>query len=296
MLLRSPRPGLFPQVLVRVKVRMPSRDTSEYVYLNDTDQYAALGTTGHDGYPGLLLPKGQVIEIAAAFQRFNASDTAYDIAIEPNGEATITKALRHHGTAFGSSNRRYAEMTTELRRRHHEELVSDISESAEAKGDLKTDFSVYPGVEQFSVVAKRFAVRDGEFLYSRILGSLAGLLRLRSESRENPLYLDSPRRICIQANVTLPDGFTLALKPHAFMWDATFGSVCVTCRDVSVSGQPGARRQFFVSATAYLDPTVVPASQYRDLFELDRRLAHPERQLILLVQTKGQPVASPLPR
>ena len=49
----------FGSVLVRVK------SGDEYVYLNDTNQYAAVGSTPHDGRPGILLPSGKLVTISS---------------------------------------------------------------------------------------------------------------------------------------------------------------------------------------------------------------------------------------
>ena len=272
MLLARPDADRFARVLVRV--RLDADDEPRIVYLNDTDQYAALGATPHDGRAGLVLPQGAVETIAAAPARSDARDVSLRLEITADGDATVTRTRRLHGTTFGTVHRQYEEMTPELRRRHHEELIATIAQNAEAQGDLETDFSTYPGVEAFSVTVEDFAIRDGDYLYFQLPESLRGVLWLRSHTRDNPLYLPAPTRATVVNEVIIPEGFEPVIVPQGIDWHGPEGSVRSTSERSS--------RRLRICGTAALAPSLVSPARYPELFDLYRRLSHPDARMVLL--------------
>jgi len=248
------------------------------VYLNTGDQYSTLGATVYDGYAGLVLPSGKIETIRAAEGKADVASTSYRMTLNARGDATITKTRRLYGTSFGTNNRKFSEMRPEDRRRYYLELVAKIAQNAEAVGDLRTDFAAHPGVEGFTVKVKDFAVRDGDFLYLDLPQSLAGLFYLRSDKRENPLYLGEPEDRRLTVEVTCPKGYEPVMLPKEVAWKTADGTVRVQ----SVRRAGGT---LVITAKATLAPMVVSPAKYGDLFELNRKLSHRASRLILLRKT-----------
>ena len=271
----APLYSSFPVVLVRVEVN------GTEVYLNDTDQYAALGVTPHHRRLGLDLGTGRIRTILAAEKLRTRTETAYRIQLDESGAARITRRSRLYGTNFGASHRRYAEMRPEERDRHYQELVSAISESAEPDGKLTTDFAHYPGEVEFSVRASRFAVRDGQYLYFTVPGSVGGPPGVGGDRREGPLFWSSAREGVASATVVLPEGhWEVVGRPRDGNWEIGAGA-----GRFGIRFQSEGPRRLRIRREMSLQPAILPADSYRRLLRLQRELDHPRTRTILLRKT-----------
>jgi len=274
-LLSSPHPADFPEVLVRVRVGGRS------VYLNDTDEYAALGTTAHDGFYGLELSTGRIALIRAPEEFRDRTDEAYEIQIQDNGDALVRKTRYYRGVAFSRQARKFAEMTPEERRRYHQEAVAAIAQSAEPAGDLEAHFDQYPGREVLPVLVKRFAVGEDGYLQFSLPASLVGILDLQGDTRTNPLYWPRERRLTVTTSLTLPPGARrLALCPSAFERSLPSGAGTVS---LAISSEPN-RGTLEIAHTASLAATIMPAADYEALLDLQRDLDHPRSRSFLALQ------------
>ena len=256
-----------------------------FVYLNDTSQYARLGTTAHDGHPCLVLNSGKVETIKGYKQMVDRSEVFYDMTILAGGDAVITRTRKIYGSSFEQRNRMFTEMPAEERRRYHLEAVAAISQSAQPNGDLVTDYSSYPGTETLSVKIARFAVRDGNHLYFKLPQVLGNLLSLGSDKRTNPLYLASPIRSRIVTRINLPKEFeNVQIAPalaKPLDWSPPGASGKVAIRAIYVQTENG-RHQITITQEADLSPGVFEAADYDNLLDLVRTLSHPESRTLML--------------
>ena len=115
--LAFPLPRSFEHPLVRVTV-----DGAAY-YLNDTDQYAKLGSTSFDGRLGLVLASqvSQVIHALPACE--NKIETDYALAPDNTGRTRLSVTRRYYGANFNEKNRYFSELPPEERRRYFQEIV-----------------------------------------------------------------------------------------------------------------------------------------------------------------------------
>ncbi len=269
-LLERPAPGLFPRVLVEVEA------DGRLLMLNDTDQYAAPGTTAHDGRQGLRLPEGRPLAIAAAPGHARASHTEMTLRIEADGGSAIEVVRRFEGTAHAAARRRFDEMTPEDRRRYHQEAVAGISQRAEPDGDLVTDFERYPGEERFSVKVDLYAVREGDFLLLHLPG-LGPVLPMRADRRTHGIWWTDRGRETTTLRVRPPEGVRPALWPPALDWAADGEAVAVR-----QSARPAPDGEgWIVERTVARTPALIPAVQYGALLEAQRTLAHRRNRLLL---------------
>jgi transglutaminase-like putative cysteine protease len=266
----APSPRDFRAVLVRV--RLDDRN----VYLNDTDEYAALGAAAHDGCYGLGLGAGKLFTIRAWPEMADRTDADYDVNVQANGDAVIRKRTNYYGSGYAAARKRFAEMVPEERRRYFQEAVAQIAQAATAEGELETAFDSYPGVEQFTVRVPHYAVRADGYLYLTMPASLQDVLGFRSETRDNPIFWSSPRRIAIRAALTLPQEFaTLALQPPEVEWKAPQSAGVI--RILS----DRAKEPNVIEQTVNLLPAIIPAMDYDDLLHIQRLLSHPSARTIL---------------
>jgi hypothetical protein len=264
-LIEYPMASFFAEVLIRVKV-----DGSVY-WLNDSDQYAQLGTTSHHRRlalePGDRRPETVSVDDSMADRR----EIHYRVELSESGTARITRTERYYGTTFGANNRRFSEMPPEERRRYHQQVLTNLSQAARADGDLVTDFDAYPGVETFGATVERFAVRDGDYLYLNLPASLGNLLGLRADTRHNDLYW---------SDILLPPGFqTPLLVPEQILWEAPdgAGSVTVTC-----ASDDEAETDLTIRHQVDLGPALLEPDLYDQLLEMNRTLSHPRNATLLL--------------
>jgi hypothetical protein len=200
------------------------------------------------------------------------------MTIAANGKTDITQIAIEQGTAFGSFRRQYTEITPENRRRQHLEMVSSVSQSAQATSDLITDYNTYPCKLEFSISADRYAVQDGEYLYFTIPSGLGGLLRYRSNTRSNPLAWNSYIDTSIKYNIALPEGYEPAILPKNFSWQAPGSAGHI---NVTVKYDP-TTNTIQIKQTADLKPALIPAEAFPDIIKTSQTLAHPNMRTILL--------------
>src|SRR5262249_49357972 len=130
-----PMPQAFYMPLVRVRV-----ESNDY-YLNDTDQYARLGSTSFEGRLGIVLADQSFEVVKAAKNCEDKHETVYRLALSDNGKTQVRISRRYYGTEYNGKHRFFAELPPEERRRYFQEIVSGVAQGARPVGDLATDFN-----------------------------------------------------------------------------------------------------------------------------------------------------------
>jgi transglutaminase-like putative cysteine protease len=264
-----PLPLNFQYPLVRVTL------DGQPCYLNDTDQYAEMGTTAHAGRLGLNLASGDFLEIKPAAARDEKSETSYAIALDRAGGAQITVTRCYFGSEYNGKHRYFAELPPEERRRYYQELVSDVAQGARPVGDLTTKFDAYPGVEKYTVAVDHYAVVDGKYLYFD-LPFAPSLFPIGSDSRALPLFIDSASRNRIEAQVTLPPEFRhLIIAPRNEKLRAANGGEA----KVTVAAADG---KFDVTQILETIPAIVAPGDYPKLLEAESALREKSSRAFLL--------------
>ncbi|NNJ70106.1 MAG: DUF3857 domain-containing protein [Kiritimatiellales bacterium] len=277
-LLAVPSRTAFNTVLLKVQV------DGETTYLNGSSQYAELGTSGFDRRIALRLADGSVEQIRVSPGKEEYAHAFLDMVVSPDGRIQLSQRAVVQGKAFEAFHRNYAELTPEKRRRHYLEMLSGFSQSAEAASDLVTDYDDYPGRLEYTLVADRYAVRDGDFLYFTLPGGLGGLLKYRSNERTLPLAWSNYVNTTTEYNITLPAGYEPVILPGNFSWQAPEGAGKV---DIIVDYSE-AEHAIRIGQEAHLRPALIPAGEFPDIIETSRKLAHPDMHTILL-RKKVQP-------
>ncbi|WP_462323506.1 DUF3857 domain-containing protein [Desulfoplanes sp.] len=187
------------QVLVRVRV--DERD----IYLNDTDEYAVLGSTTLHGRAGLELPGGRLTIIEAGKGKHDGVDADYVIGLQDNGDALVTRTQTFRGTMYNDYHRMLAEMSPEMAARYRQEQTGQISLNGELTA-YDQDFKAYPGQETIAVRVQRLGTRQGEYLYLDLPGMIEDLAGVDSRTRINPLFRDLDKETTIRIRIDLPRG------------------------------------------------------------------------------------------
>ncbi|MBT3286893.1 MAG: DUF3857 domain-containing protein [Victivallales bacterium] len=276
-LLDHPAAYLFPDVLVRVKL------AGQQILLNDTNQYAPLGSFAHEDRAGLFLRSGRVKILAPEESLRNRTERDYDLTIDAKGNATIRKTTRYYGGSHGSRKKFYGELPPEERRRHFQKLLAGLSQSAEPVGGLVTDFASYPGTETYTAKIASYAVRDGKYLYFNLPAIHGNLFGLRADERTNDFYQGGDMDIGFTTTIHLPEGFAAPLlSPEQLNAKVPGGLGTVSVQ--RATGKDG--KAIIFIHTAKVAAGVIPADLYPELFELNRRLGQSSARTVLLQATE----------
>ncbi|MFA6569170.1 MAG: DUF3857 domain-containing protein [Victivallales bacterium] len=279
--IRRPVMGLFNTVLVRLELKEGA------IYLNDTNQYAEIGTTTHEGKCGLDLEKAADFTICAEKSKGTRAEISYFIELSETGQARIRKHMEYFGNQFTSNNMKFAEMTPEMRKRYHQGLVSAISQSAKPEGELATNFDSYPGSEDFSVTVDKYAVRDGNLLYLMLPESLSGILNVASEKRVNPFFYPGNINLRKEFTIVFPETHysECSILPPGICIDIPCGE-SGKIETSSSNSAIGKDRTFVMKQQIYLKPFIYTNLQYEDfLLKINGRITNP-RMRSILIETK----------
>ncbi len=273
-----PAPQWFDTVLVRVKGTMGP------VYLNDTDQYAKLGTTPLAGFPGIVASSGRFETIQApAADLIDGSETSYRIQLFENGDAFIKKKILYYGNKFAEFHKRFSEMPPEKRRRHLQEQVSSLSRSAKSEGKYTIDYNTYPGIEEFSARVNDYATQQDNYLYLKLPGLISNVDGAGRDQRTNPVYRNYFNHQSVNIEMLLPDGVDSmeVVPPKKLVFHMPrAGTISIhTGKRPHIGNQALSLR---IRQKVDLDPALVLPDEYLQFLEVDRVLSHPQTGMVLL--------------
>ena len=190
----------FQMPLVRVSLE------GESYYLNDTDQYAQLGSTSFDGRLAIDLGTKAFEVVRAAKNCQDKRETVYRLALSDSGKTQVRVTRHFFGTEYNGKHRFFAELPPEERRRYYQELVSSVAQGARPVGELSTDFDQYPGVEEFAVEIDNYSVVDGKYYYFD-LPFTPSLFPAGTDRRSLPLYISRASENTVRTEIELPAKF-----------------------------------------------------------------------------------------
>jgi transglutaminase-like putative cysteine protease len=265
-----PLPAAFQEPLVRVEA-----DGQAY-YLNDTDQYAKLGSTSADGDLGLFLSSQRCQVIRAAPGCANKMDTVYTLSPDDAGKTRVGVTRHYYGDHYNSMHRYFAELPPEERRRYFQELVSGVAQGARPVGDLKTQFDAYPGLEQFTVEVDNYSVVDGNYFYFD-LPFKPLLLPVGADRRTLPLFISHHSDNSVRTEIDWPAGFRrLIIAPKSETLDEPDGAGEARITSSGSEGKWVITHQFETS------PAIVNPKDYSAMLKVESALGRKGSKVFLL--------------
>jgi hypothetical protein len=248
-------------------------DKKTTYYLGKEGQYAQPGSLKQTGHPALQLDSGELITPKTLYT--NGVETTFIMDVSESGHLDLIQKTQYTGTEFETFHKRFAEFTPELRQRTFQSMLSQISQSAVAAGDLRTSFS-YPGHTEFAARIASYGVREGEHLYFTLPGGLGDILELKTTERETPYYLAEPLHQAVTYEMTLPRGWDISMMPMSFRTELPSGAgrvefKCEMKHDL-----------FIIQQTADLYPALITPEDYEQLVELHNQLTQPSSKTVLL--------------
>jgi transglutaminase-like putative cysteine protease len=268
--LTFPLPHSFEHPLVRVTV-----DGASY-YLNDTDQYAKLGSTAFDGRMGLVLSTQTPTVIHAVAGCENKVQTDYTLAPDNTGRTRVSVTRRYYGSDYNEKNRYFSELPPEERRRYFQQSVSGLAQGARAVGDLTTRFDAYPGVEQFTADIDNYSVLDGNYFYFD-LPFTPSLIGVGADRRALPLFISHGSDSTVHTEIALPPGFRhVIMAPIGETLEEPDGSGKAQITSTDSAGEWSITHEFQIT------PAIIPPSDYATLLKVEAGLGRKSAKAFLL--------------
>ena len=270
LLLTFPLPQYFQTPLVRVTL-----DGTAY-YLNDTDQYAQLGSTACDGRVAINLATRGFEVVQATADCHDKTETGFTLSLTDSGTTRVGITRQYYGANFNAKNRYFAELPPEERKRYHQEIISAVAQGARPVGDLTTTFTTYPGVEQFTVEVDHFSVVDGRYSYFD-LPFTPSFFPAGADTRILPLYFSQQSERKVRTEIDLPGGFQqVDIAPKSETLEAPDGSGKVSITSADAGGKRVITHEFQTS------PAIVSAADYPALLKLESVLGRRGAKTFLL--------------
>jgi hypothetical protein len=265
-----PMPQSFQMPLVRVRL-----DGEDY-YLNDTDQYARLGSTSFDGRLAIALATQAFEVVKAAKNCEDKRDTLFSLALSDTGKTQVRITRHYYGTEYNGKHRFFSELPPEERRRYFQEIVSGVAQGARPVGDLTTDFAVYPGVEQFTVEIDNYSVVDGKYLYFD-LPFRPSLFPAGTDRRTLPLFISHASENTIRTEIQLPEKFQqrVIVPPNADL-DGPDGGGKARITSTEADGKFVITHQFQTS------PAIIAPKDYTAMLNIESTLGRKSSRVFLL--------------
>jgi len=271
----APQREALSQILVRVK------DGDGYIYLNDTDEFAAYGSTANEDSIGFVLPSTDeiVIKPIKGLETLKNVDTQILLSNGQSAEIKVTKYF--FGNSFGDKNRFFSLMTEEDKRRYYKETIAEISQTAEAVSGLKIDFTSYPGTESFNVKVVNFGIVNGNYLYFNILKTPNIFFDLGIKKRFYPYFLTNKNKLNIVNSIKLPNSSnSILIKP---IFEKIILPGCAGNIDILQSNDSGVQKILY---NINIEPAIVRPEDYSTLINVQDYFSS-DRASTYLIKLKG---------
>jgi transglutaminase-like putative cysteine protease len=265
-----PLPHNFQSPLVKVA------DGDHVYYLNDTDQYAQLGSTAFDGKLAIAL-SSQAFEIVRACRDCkDKTETAYTLSLSDSGKTRVGITCEYYGLAYNSKNKYFSELPPEEKNRYYQEIVSDVAQGARPIGDLTTKFDCYPGIEQYTVEIDNYGIVDGRYAYFD-LPFLPSLLPVGADSRTLPLYIAHQSERTVRTEIALPPGFPkVDIAPRSARLSVPAGAGQARITSTESNGKRVITHEFETS------PAIVSPKDYPAILNVESALGQKSSRVFLL--------------
>ena len=266
-----PLPESFDTPLVKLTL------DGETYYLNDTDQYARLGSTAHEDRLGINLSSQAHEVIQAAKDCKNRTETDYTLSFANDGRMRMGVRNHYFGNQYNQKNRYFSELRPEERKRYYQEAVSKIDQGARPVGDLTEQFDTYPGTEQFTVELDHYAVVDGNYLYFNLPFTPSLVHLPGGDQRSLPLMLSDEETNSIRTEIELPLGFRdVLIAPGSESLDAPAGGGKVRMMSSEAAGK------YVLTDNFETSPAVMNPHDYLAMLKVESILETKSAKVFLL--------------
>ncbi len=278
---KTPQQNFFNEVLVAVNLKEEGT-----VYLNDTNEYSALGSTPNEFNGGIDLKTHRFITIKPIKGKEDKIISEYQISLNDNASCIFNITKLYYGNAFGVFNKKFEELRPEERDRYFQTLVSSVSQAAKPLTDLETDFSSYPGSEKFTLQVDNFSTISDIFYYFRTPVMFRNIFNLGKEKRFYPYYQPELMNSIYNINITFPSEYKdLVISPTLYNISLPNKSGNLQQKIMYESSEQSTDRKgvsCLDKIKVNIKPTILSAEQYDELIDINQKVTSPSSNTIML--------------
>lgn len=178
-----PNPGYYSRPFCLVKTDKGN------VFIGVENEYTPIGATYAEGveYYDPIDGMFGIIKSIDGLQKSSKIELVYDL--DEKGEADLSNHETICGANVGLFRKRYKEMLPEDRFRHYMKIINDVSTSAKATSELKTDVDSYPSTMSYECKVPAAAIVNAGIMSFEIPLMNVPLPQISAESRENPILV-----------------------------------------------------------------------------------------------------------
>ncbi len=208
--------NMFTGVLYKVSTR----------YLNDTNQYAKLGTVASVDRIALDINNGKLFAIKAAGPMQSATLVHYDITVKSDRSASIKIVESFRGIEYQSFKQKFSEMLPEEKSRYFEELLFALDKNAVMTGEPVVRLDEYPGRLEYTFDIPGFAVGGKEYLQFKLPGfdGFAANVRTAATARKTPFLRSGFSLDELEYRINIPAGYEVVKTMPAVRESGAFGT------------------------------------------------------------------------
>ena len=233
------------------------------------------------------------------------SDLYYFLDLTQSADATISVTKEFYGTLYETNNKAFNQMTPEEKKIFYQEELSTIAQSASADSELLINFNSYPGRISYTARVPKYGVVDSDFMYFNLPKTMDRIFNLRSDSRDNPLYINNFIRKEIHIIIALPKGFRApVISPNNFKWNSPMyngnievESILITplALKTGTTGVPitilkekidqallDSKNILYITMNAKLSPALYPSALYQQVLNAQNKLFSPAAKEVML--------------
>lgn len=267
-----------PQLEMFSSVLLAAETPKGVIYLNDTDRYAEIGTTSHENMLAMNIDDASFFIIKALKNCETKTENEYKINLSNDGNAIINVKEKLWGNSFAYNNKLFAEMRKEEKSQYFQNIVSSLSQSAEAASTLNTNFEAYPGTIEYSVNIPNFAILDNPYYYFYTPSNLKNLFQAEQQTRNYPYYIDKNEESKMIITTVLPKNYEeMVISPENYNFLIKTSEI-----DANLNEDSGLLTQTF---KIELKPSILSIENYNALVEDNKIMKSKALNSFLLKKT-----------
>jgi len=273
-MLNAPQFTFFNKVLVKV-----TNSKDKPIYLNDTNEYSALGSTANEYNIGLNLRTGKTEIIKPLKNKNSKIEFDYKIKLDNSGNAAFVITKKYYGLYFGIYNKKFTDFRPEQRNRYFQKIVSDVSQNATPVGKLETDFSNYPGQEKFSIKIDNYAIIDNGYYHFKTPLDLNKIFLTGKKNRFYPYFMNLRTNISYNIEASLPSEYTKKIiipNTETISFPNNSG-------DIQFDHITDVGKNIWKEMVSFkCKPSIFTTEQYDAILTIDKEISQPITHTILL--------------
>ena len=251
-------------------------------YFNTESQYSSIGSTPYCGKIGINLANGRLSAINSSFDSSNRVDKNYTVKILNNKSAVIDITESFSGTFFEDANRKYSEMTPEIKKRYFISKAHSLDKSAKLNSKYTITEKDRKIIVKYSVTIPDFVRSTGEYQTFELPGHamLRDLVSVSGIRRTTPYVRNTPLNTSVSWKILSPRGYIHHSGPS---WNKQTGNAQTA---QLIERRSAIRRELNISLKLTLPAAFIDVADFDNLVSVQNVLGESRSRYCILKKEK----------